>query len=128
MSKKNKILFFVLKQGIRISALFYGLLYSAKVVSGLHFGDEMALLAFCLLLSLIDLGLRPLLKILCLPLDILTFGMTRKLIYTLLITASLVAGFFYLPELKLSTSSLAQNIQVALVVWIYTLTILTVIR
>jgi uncharacterized membrane protein YvlD (DUF360 family) len=132
MSKKqsflNKTIFFTIKQGIRLSALFYGLLYSSKVLAGLSFGDEFALLAFCVLLSLADIGVRPLLKIVCLPLDILSFGMARKVMYALLLTALLAVGFVYIPELKLSTTSLAQNVQLALAVWIYTLTILTVTR
>ena len=124
----NKMIFFTLKQTVRLSALFYGLLYSSKVVAGLSFGYEVALLAFCVLLSLVDIGVRPVLKILCLPLDMLSFGMARKLIYSVLLTALLAVGFLCLPELKLSTTSLAQNIQLALAVWIYTLTILTATR
>jgi uncharacterized membrane protein YvlD (DUF360 family) len=124
----NTTIFFTIKQAIRLSALFYGLLYSSKVLAGLHFGDELALLIFCVILSLADIAVRPVLKIVCLPLDILSFGMARNMVYVLLFTAFLGAGFLYLPELKLTTTSIAQNVQLALAVWIYTLTILTATR
>jgi hypothetical protein len=40
----------------------------------------------------------------------------------------LALGFVYLPELTLSTTSLAQNVQLALAVWVYALMVLTATR
>ena len=132
MSKKksllHKTMFFIIKQALRLSALFYGWLYSSTIVGGLHFGDERALLVFCVLVSLVDLGVRPVLNIVCVPLDLLSFGLVSRLVYGGCVGVLLALGFVYLPELTLSTTSLAQNVQLALAVWVYALMVLTATR
>jgi uncharacterized membrane protein YvlD (DUF360 family) len=119
---------FALKQVLRIAVLFWGYHHSHVLVKGLTFGTTTGLLGFSLMLSGVDLVLRPVVKVLCLPLDLFSFGLARKLFYGLLMSAFLFSTMFWFPDLHINTQTVAQQIQLATAIWIFTLTVLTVTR
>jgi uncharacterized membrane protein YvlD (DUF360 family) len=124
----SKLLVTLIKQVSRIGGLYLGFRYGSAWLGGFSVENEAVLLAFCLVFSVVETGLRPLLKVLCLPLDILTFGMARKFFYLLIMTALLLSPLLWMPDLSITAHTLAQQIQVLLAVWIFTLTVLVVTR
>ncbi|XVJ51934.1 MAG: hypothetical protein HEQ32_07620 [Vampirovibrio sp.] len=125
----KKSFWFTLKQILRIAVLFWGYHNSHVLVEGLTFGTTTGLLCFCLMLSGVDLVLRPVVKVLCLPLDLFSFGLARKLFYGLLMSVLLFSTLFYFAERgNFNAQTVAQQIQLATAIWIFTLTVLTVTR
>lgn len=96
---------------------------AARIVPGIHVQDEVALIAAALILGLVNALIRPLLKLLTLPIILLTLGLFTFVINAvLLLLTSWIAGLLgigfqvdgFLPALLgalvVSIVSLALNI------------------
>ena len=118
----------LIKQVIRIGVLYLGFRYGSAWIGGFSVDNEMVLLTFCFAFSVLETGLRPLLKVLCLPLDILTFGMMRKVLYLIVISGLLYSTIWWMPSLHITAETFAQQVQTLIAVWIFTLTVLLVTR
>ncbi len=68
---------------------------AAKLVPGIHFDNLTALAIFAAVLGLVNAVIRPVLKLLALPLIIITFGLVSLVINALmfLLAAYIVPGF-----------------------------------
>ena len=118
----------LIKQVSRIGVLYLGFRYGSAWIGGFSVDNEAILLAFCFAFSVLETGLRPLLKVLCLPLDILTFGITRKVLYLIVISGLLYSTIWWMPSLHITAETFAQQVQTLIAVWIFTLTVLLVTR
>jgi uncharacterized membrane protein YvlD (DUF360 family) len=124
----SKLLVTLIKQVSRIGGLYLGFCYGSAWIGGFSVENEAILLAFCFAFSVVETGLRPLLKVLCLPLDMLTFGMSRKVLYIILISVFLLSTLWWMQSLHITAETFAQQLQTLLAVWIFTLTVLIVTR
>lgn len=81
----------IIKLALRILAVWV----AAYLVSGIHYANWMALVIFAIVLAVLNTILKPILKIITLPINIVTLGLFGIIINTglILLAAKLVNGF-----------------------------------
>jgi putative membrane protein len=123
-----RVLSYMARFLLRIVLLGVGYYFLPQLVYGLQLGSYQTLLIVALSVGVFDALVRPLVKLVAFPADLLTLGMLSRLLYPLLVLAFLVSLPFWLPGVGAMGTTLPQHLQAALAYGVFTLTVLAVTR
>jgi uncharacterized membrane protein YvlD (DUF360 family) len=124
----NRVVSGLIKLVLRMALLSLGLYYLPQVVYGLQLDSIETLLALSLLFCGIDALLRPLLKLLAFPADVLTLGSVSRFLYALLMLGVLISVPFWFPGVVALATTFPQQAQAVLAYWVFILTVLALTR
>jgi uncharacterized membrane protein YvlD (DUF360 family) len=116
---------------LRIALLTLGYLNTDILFPNIQLDNLLHVAGLATGLVMVDLWIRPLLKLLLLPLQLLTLGMAARVGYGLLLLVILGTTGIFVEALQLGhiqPMSVAQSAQALLATWVFTLTLLMATR
>jgi uncharacterized membrane protein YvlD (DUF360 family) len=118
-----------LKWLMRVSLLYSGYLLIDMMLSKMVFFDHSALLIFCVFLALLYEAILPLIKLLFLPLNIVSLGLFNAILSGVILPLILFAGIVYwIPGVEVEGLGTMGTLWYALLFWIYTTLVFTFTR